>query len=292
MSDVVFTIKDKDSEITIVNPQSGDNLAAGSTYQITWTSAHIKNNRFWIWYYQNGWHMITENASGNSYNWSVPDNGISGVWLEVGGYDEDNNWLCDVDGYFPITSSVDRAIIIEDGLYNSIDDNLKMLVNDWEEENATVGIYSVSYSTPTSLRDFLKTLNGLEGVLLIGDHPVPWFQTSSYYDNSWHYQEFPADLFYMDLDGSWHDFRKKASNGELISGGDGIYDVHTNGSGDVAPDLVFGRISPKGMGDKADIINFYLAKWQICGMVANYKIPVQSSLIIEGISGLFINGTL
>ena len=62
----------------------------------------------------------------------------------------------------------------------------------------------------------------LAGIVLIGDFPVAWFK---------HDEEFPCDLFLMDMDGEWID-----------SDGDGLYDSHCDGDGDTAPEIYIGRI--------------------------------------------------
>jgi len=99
-----------------------------------------------------------------------------------------------------------RVIYVQPGLYNDIQDNLAILISDWEEEGAEVVIYSASFTNHVSLRNSLKSIKYLEGALLIGDFPVPWFEFCGLEeDSTYYYQEFPCDLYYMDLDGTWQD---------------------------------------------------------------------------------------
>ncbi|UCE19635.1 MAG: choice-of-anchor D domain-containing protein [Gemmatimonadota bacterium] len=71
------------------------------------------------------------------------------------------------------------------------------------------------------------------------------------YDGS--YSEFPCDLFYMDLDGTWDD--KDA---------DGLLDGHRDNSGDIEPEIWVGRLtaSPMTLGgaNEVTLLNNYFRK--------------------------------
>lgn len=176
----------------------------------------------------------------------------------------------DVKDFIPVT---DRAIFIEPELYDYIETPILQMVTDWENEGATVAVYSGTYNNAEDLRDSLASIYGLKGALLIGDFPVKWYQTT-YYDeenSEWHYQEFPIDLYYMDLDGNWYDNKEKNIDGELVPGSDGIYDGHTaTFPQSEAPEIVVGRISPKGMGNRVNIIYNYLHKCH------NYRYDIET----------------
>ncbi|GAJ16437.1 unnamed protein product, partial [marine sediment metagenome] len=90
-----------------------------------------------------------------------------------------------------------------------------------------------SGGTAEDMKAQLVSLNmsyNVTGAVLIGDLPVAWFY--HIHDIAGNYEEeFPCDLFLMDLDGEWND-----------TNGDGMYDIHTNGSGDTAPEIYVGRI--------------------------------------------------
>ena len=82
------------------------------------------------------------------------------------------------------------------------------------------------------------------GVVLVGDHPVAWYYLE--YDLS----DFPCDLFLMDLDGKWTDIDI-----------DGMYDSHTDGSGDTSPEIYVGRIDASYIpGDEMAITKAYFNK--------------------------------
>ena len=86
----------------------------------------------------------------------------------------------------------------------------------------------------------------IKGVVLVGDHPAPWYNLES--EDS----EFPCDLFLMDLDGQWID-----------TDDDGMYESHTDGSGDASPEIYLGRIDASYIpGDEISITKAYFKKIQ------------------------------
>ena len=146
---------------------------------------------------------------------------------------------------------VDIMILVEPSLYVApLIAKLNVLIADMTSEGYAVALYTANYATPTDYRDFFIDQyndNGMEGVLLIGDHAVPWFEMD---DDFYGYASFPCDLFYMDLDGSWTD-------GDT----DGMYDLHEDGTGDTAPEIYLGRLAPSVIdGDEAAWISAYLDK--------------------------------
>jgi len=84
----------------------------------------------------------------------------------------------------------------------------------------------------------------IKGIVLVGDHPAPWYNIES--EDS----EFPCDLYLMDLDGEWMD-----------TDDDGMYESHTDGSGDAAPEIYLGRIDASYIpGDEISITKAYFKK--------------------------------
>ena len=122
--------------------------------------------------------------------------------------------------------------------------------------SVTIAVY-VSGS-PEFVRAWIKTQrdtlitggDDLVGCLLVGDIPAAWYEM----DTQWDplpapptHEEFPIDLFYMDLDGTWTDAEP-----------DGLYDDHT---GDVAPEIWIGRVKADDMFDpEDDLIENYFDK--------------------------------
>ena len=95
----------------------------------------------------------------------------------------------------------------------------------------------------------------VEGAVLVGYLPAAWFYhkcdfDKKPYDGVANPDEFPCDLFLMDLDGTWTD-----------TDGDGMYDLHEDGSGDTAPEIYIGRIDASQVpGDEIAILERYFQK--------------------------------
>ena len=125
------------------------------------------------------------------------------------------------------TNSPLVIVFVEDDLVSDLTDELTL----YTETLGTAGyqsvIYQVSGVTPEDLKDIIinywQSEYNVTGTVLIGDLPTEWFHhENDFYGPS----EFPCDLFLMDLDGTWTD-----------TDSDGMYDSHTDGSGDTAPEI-------------------------------------------------------
>ncbi len=138
------------------------------------------------------------------------------------------------------------CVYVNNVLYPQIESSLALYALDLNGEGYDVEIHTVSGGTEFHLRSTLQTAyaNGMTDCLLIGDLPVPWYEIESEGD------EFPIDLFYMDLDGAFIDFDS-----------DGMYDSHSD---DVTPEITLGRLtaSPLSLGGavEADLVNEYFRK--------------------------------
>ena len=147
-------------------------------------------------------------------------------------------------------NGVKICVIVNSGLYDDIAASLDQYILDLTAEGHNVEIHLSSGGTPADMRGFLqdKYAEGMEGCLLIGDFPVPWYETECYPPES--FTEFPFDLYYMDLDGTFSD-----------ADADGLYDAH---SGDVSPEIWVGRLTPSplhlGGMTEAQLLNNYFAK--------------------------------
>ncbi len=137
------------------------------------------------------------------------------------------------------------AILVEEHLYNFIKDNLQQYISDLEKEGYSVVLQTLEGGSPVDVKSWVKTQyeNGCEGIVFIGDIPAAWAEVSG--------SVFPCDLFYMDLDGDWED-----------KDGDGVYESHTAGNGDMAPEVYIGRLyaSTLKYDSEVNMINDYLEK--------------------------------
>jgi len=152
---------------------------------------------------------------------------------------------------YPV-DGVEFCVVVNSLLYNLIQPSIDQYVLDISAEGYDVLVYTTSGGTPYELRTFLQGRYsvGMQGCVLIGDLPIPWYEMDvCWYDPPAH-EEFPCDLYYMDMDGEFSD-----------SDSDGIYDSHT---GDVDPEIWVGRLtaSPLLMGgtSESSLLQNYFAK--------------------------------
>ncbi|RLF26804.1 MAG: hypothetical protein DRN01_03920, partial [Thermoplasmata archaeon] len=142
-------------------------------------------------------------------------------------------------------SKVDVSVLVENSLYNSVEDNLLQYVHDLESMGYVVSVELLAGGNPEEVKSWVRDQynEGASGVVFIGDIPAAWVRVGD--------ETFPCDLYYMDLDGLWVD-----------SDEDGVYDVHESGNGDMGPELYVGRlfVSTLSWGSEAGLVNDYLDK--------------------------------
>lgn len=137
-------------------------------------------------------------------------------------------------------------VLVEASVQPGIQTNLDRYVADLESDGYTVEVHTIAGGTPQTLKTFIiNHSTDLVGCTFVGDLPVAWYEM-----DIWGHEEFPCDLYYMDLDGTWSD-----------SDNDGLWDNQVAGSGDVGPEIFIGHIDTSMMsGDEATTTNFYLDK--------------------------------
>lgn len=141
------------------------------------------------------------------------------------------------------------AILTEQSIASALNSELNQLTNNLQSEGYTVYSYQITGGTPETLRTLLQNLynnNSIEGALLIGNLPVAWFEVADDFGSG--YADFPVDLFYMDLNGTWLD---------TMNTGNGKYDGH---AGSVHPDIYIGRLYPSGLGNDTLLLKNYFSK--------------------------------
>ncbi len=147
-------------------------------------------------------------------------------------------------------------VIVNSSLYSSITSSINQYTTDLEAEGYTVNVYTWSGGTDITLKTFLQDSSSeLVGVLFVGNLPIAWYELDEQPDPWQKYEDFPCDLYYMDLDGGWTDTNPTGSCQT------GVWDGHSNGSGDIAPEIWIGRlyVSPS-MGTESTLINKYFTK--------------------------------
>lgn len=146
--------------------------------------------------------------------------------------------------------SPEYLIIVEKNLFFSL---TKEIITYAEDVHAVFGygiiLEYVENPNPESLKSLIVSYqNNLCGVFLIGNLGECIYEVQNDYD-TYGYRNWPCDLFFMDLDGTWAD-----------TDSNGMYDHH---SGNVAPEIFLGRLCAYGLssyGNEEDLIRRQLQK--------------------------------
>lgn len=143
--------------------------------------------------------------------------------------------------------SCDRLVdvVVNADLYHEIMAELSQYTADLYAAGYSVRIDTMRGMNHVQLKQHLAGITGLVGVLLVGELPVAW------YEDDWGGsapEEFPIDLYFMDLNGTWTD-----------TDGDGLYDSH---AGNRAPEIWVGRLNarPLTWDDEVRLVRRYFAK--------------------------------
>jgi len=150
-------------------------------------------------------------------------------------------------------------VLISQTIWNSIPELLDEYLNQLTAEGWGVTATTVTGGTPISLKELIVTHNPQPAsVFMIGSLPVAWFQMLT----DWGYEEFPIDLYYMDLNGTWSDqyiHQVVGGNHTLVPGSDGIFDTHT---GLVQPETPVGRLEASTIDwdDEIELVENYFSK--------------------------------
>jgi hypothetical protein len=145
----------------------------------------------------------------------------------------------------PDRAGEDVLLVVAASLETPLAPELAQFAADLAGEGFDVSQVTMTGGTVEDLRFMLQSQSELDGVILIGNLPSAW------YEDTWSdapHEEFPMDLFLMDLNGTWSD-----------GDGDGKYDSHT---GNRAPEIWTGRIDAHAMemGSEIQMLRDYFAK--------------------------------
>lgn len=149
----------------------------------------------------------------------------------------------------PIGQTSYLSILVEHNLYTSeIAEKINQYIQQLEsKEYIVLSLDTLKGGNPAEVKDWVKNQyqTGSNGVLFIGDIPAAWATISS--------ETFPCDLFYMDIDGLWID-----------GDNDDIFEEHTDGSGDMGPELYIARLfsSSLNYNTEKNMISDYFDKIQ------------------------------
>ncbi len=120
-------------------------------------------------------------------------------------------------------------IIVNARIYPELVSELTVFMQDLINAGYSVQLDTISGMSHTVLRNHLSSITNLHGAIFVGEIPIAWFETNGF--GGW--EEFPHDLYFSDLDGTYID-----------ADGDGIYDNHI---GNVAPEIWVGRLYARNL---------------------------------------------
>jgi hypothetical protein len=135
-------------------------------------------------------------------------------------------------------------VMVSSLIFTQVQASIDRYVMDLAYDGYWATVHVVTGGTPKQVRSYVKSRTPV-GIVLVGSLPVPWFEMANDFHGA--SSEFPCDLYYMDLNGTWSD-----------PDGDGKFQSH---NGDLDPEIWVGRIwSPTGDGNDVGLINNYFER--------------------------------
>jgi hypothetical protein len=157
------------------------------------------------------------------------------------------------------------AVIVESALYPTIEASLDQYQEDLARKGLGSLVSLVDGGSPANLRTYLVGLyneaEGLVGTVLVGDIPYVIYELMQDWDgvggDPAEYEDFPFDLFFMDMDGDWLD----NGAGGTVPAGNGKYDVWDDPDHHI--EIWCGRMyvsTLPGLGTPGEILTNYFSK--------------------------------
>lgn len=134
-------------------------------------------------------------------------------------------------------------LLVADYVATPLATELTQFQADLISDGWNVEMQTMSGGTASDMKTIITNTTNIDGVIFIGFLPCAWYE-----EDYWAPEEFPCELYFMDLDGNWID-----------SDDDGLFDAHT---GDVAPEIWAGRIDAHAadFGSELLMLKYYFQK--------------------------------
>jgi len=152
------------------------------------------------------------------------------------------------------------CIVIHQDVYGDVASSIAQYASDLGVMGYEVVTYLYSSGSAEALRVYLAQLYqeqvSLAGAVFIGDIPYIVYEMMQDWGYGEEYEDFPCDIFYMDLDGSWSDTLEYGQ----VHAGNGKYDTR---GGDLALEIWASRLKTENLsalGTETDILNDYFTK--------------------------------
>ncbi len=149
-------------------------------------------------------------------------------------------------------------LIFENGLYENLNSYVDLYFNDLENAGYSIDVYEYVSGSPEELREFFKELYfsyfSLKGVIFVGNLPYVIYEMYDKWDDWTYlngYDDFPCDLFFMDMTGTWKD----VGDCDGCQAGNGKYDLFEDEN--KAAEIWVSRITPGYMNDYSEYISLF-----------------------------------
>ncbi|HEX7181461.1 MAG TPA: hypothetical protein VF756_06430, partial [Thermoanaerobaculia bacterium] len=136
-------------------------------------------------------------------------------------------------------------VVVAWDLYPQVQASVDQYVIDVANDGYFATVFKVKGGKPQDFRAFLQGKMPIVGALLVGNVMPAWFEMDDDFFGA--HAEFPCDLYYMDLNGTWSD-----------PDGDGKFSGH---AANVDPEIWIGRLwTPTLNGSDPALINDYFGR--------------------------------
>jgi hypothetical protein len=179
-------------------------------------------------------------------------------------------WTGALDGETIATYPADQnpigrlCLVVHASIYDALSSDITQWTRDLARTGYSTTVFRYENGSAASVRDYLHVLysepTSLEGAVLVGDVPYVVYEIMQDWDEdgprSAEYEDFPTDLFYMDLDGIWED----TSDDMSLKSGNGKYDTRT---GDLDLEIWVSRLlahNLPGLGSEIELLQAYFEK--------------------------------
>ena len=161
---------------------------------------------------------------------------------------------------------------------SSVYESLKPWIDRWIEDVERTGTQIITKTirkeTPDEIRALLQNTPNLTGCLMVGDIPAVKYEMDFTLEGKPFHEEFPTDLYYMDLDGDWLDVDN-----------DGILDTH---KGNISPEIWAGRLKTSNLpalGNEMELLKNYFNKNHLYRIGA-LTLPDKALLYIDDLGAI------
>ncbi len=138
--------------------------------------------------------------------------------------------LSDETIYVEIEKTEKLLLVVDEALYPSLESTIDQYMYEVEEKGCLVELATWKGGTVSDLKSIIQNAYDekvIGGAFLVGHLPAFWYEQNSFGKH----EEFPCDLYFMDLDAAWEDRDE-----------DGIYDYHTSLNLDIFISRVAGTV--------------------------------------------------